>query len=121
MGVRTGLICQGKGTSSWLFQFIFGLYKVWGIPRALCSMNCLLVCLYPRARNLLEQSAIFFCRHFTCFIMEQGWPQRSWHTSCVLLAQGACKQQQKALAAFSQAVRSVATVRFDLNKAMALP
>jgi hypothetical protein len=46
--------------------------------------------------------------------MEQGLPQSSWHTSCVLLVQGACIQQQKALAA----LRSVATVRFDLNKAM---
>jgi len=52
----------------------------------------------------------------TCLIMEQGLPQRSWHTSCVLLAQGACKRQNAL-----SALRSVATVRFDLNKAMALP
>lgn len=30
--VRTGLICLRTGTSSWLFQFIFELYKVLGIP-----------------------------------------------------------------------------------------
>jgi hypothetical protein len=52
----------------------------------------------------------------TCLIMDQGLPQRSWHTSCMLFAQGACKQQQEALAA----LRSVAAVRFDLNKAMAV-
>jgi hypothetical protein len=78
-------------------------------------MGCLLVCLYPSARNFGTFGVLLSAS--TCLIMEQGLPQSSWHTSCVPLAQGACKQQQKALAA----LKSVATVRFDSNKAMALP